>query len=32
MKGMLKFDISMFSEHENSRRAPPEARTVEAYS
>ena len=32
MKGMLKFDIAMFSGHENWRRAPPEARSVEANS
>src|SRR5690349_20939642 len=32
MYGMLKFDIAMFSGHENCRRAPPDARNVEANS
>jgi hypothetical protein len=29
---MPKFDIAMFSGHENCRRAPPDARNVEANS
>ena len=32
MNGMLKFDIAMFSGHENCRRAPPDARSVDANS
>jgi hypothetical protein len=32
MNAMLMSDIAMFSGHENCRRAPPEARSVDAYS
>jgi hypothetical protein len=32
MNGMLKFDIAMFSRQENCRRAPPDARNVDANS
>ena len=32
MNGMLKFDIAMFSGHENCLRAPPDARVVDANS
>src|SRR6185312_10379244 len=32
MNGRLKFDIAMFSAHENWRRAPPDARSVDANS
>jgi len=32
MNGMLKFDMAMFSGQENCRRAPPDARSVDANS